>query len=631
MTPIFKRLSTLISPPVALAGALFLFLLAMKLTVIRLGGSPLPFADQWGHEANLLYIPYFEGSLGFRNFVIPVNEHRTLWNRIQELLLVVWSGQWDPILQMTTSAALHAAIMTAVCAMFYRRFGRKYGLTAGFLVAIVFGIPFSWENTLQGIASHHYFLFGFSFLVIGFLVLRKSTGWAIAGGLLAGVSSIFTMGSGWLAVLACLPVLAYGAWRFKRPLGPEGGRLAVAVAVVLLGVNLIVFVPGHAILRAHSPMDFIWTALTAAAWPNAIFPPLAVVMWLPFLGHLYFYWVRRKEADRADEFLTAIGIWLLLQCATIGFARGASRLVPSRYFDMLAFQVVVNAMCLIRLFDWTAARADFSRIALKPAAALWTAFVVVGTANLGAFTMLADIPEWQRMQAKQLATLRSYLVTDDPEKINSKTREEIPYHDNAELIGYLRHPYVLTILPAEARKPIQVTAAPKNSEGFRGLETLSLKGDPAEWRGGLTDRNEKGNPAGPARFEGSPVNPPRHPFLVFSVAGSLGSPGTTAKLVAASDGRLLADLRPPRPVGDRWTNVVIPSPREGFRLILENSSGNWFAVAQPLELSAAGKLARRSLAVGGFLTFFTCGFFLFLGLRNGIRLETKLGDEHSSH
>ncbi len=631
MTLFFNRFSKFLSPPVALAAALFFFLVAMKLTVIRLGGSPMPFADQWGHEANLLYIPYFEGSLGLRNFVIPVNEHRTLWNRIQELLLVLWSGQWDPILQMTTSAVLHAAIMTAVCVMFYRRFGQKYGLTAGILVAIVFGIPFSWENTLQGIASHHYFLFGFSFLTIGFLVLRNSTGWAIAGGLLAGISSIFTMGSGWLSALACLPVLLFGAWRFKRPYGKEAGRLAVALVVALIGVKLIVFVPGHAILRAHSPMDFLRTALTAAAWPNAIFPPLAVVMWLPFLGHLYFYWFRRKTTDRADEFLTALGIWLLLQCATIGFARGASRLVPSRYFDMLAFQVVVNALCLLRLFEWNAIRIEFPRWLLKPATAAWVAFFIAGTANLASYTMLADIPEWQRMQAKQIATLRSCLVTDDPEKINSKAREEIPYHDNAELLGYLRHPYVLSILPAEVRKPVQVTTAPKTSEGFHGLETLALKGDPAEWRGGLTDRNEKAGPTAPARFEGSPVNPPKLPFLVFSVAGSLGAPGTTAKLVAASDGRLLADLRPPRPVGDRWTNIVIPSPREGFRLVLENTSGNWFAVAQPVELSTAGKLARRTLAVGGFLTFLACGFFLLLGLRDGLRLETELGDEHSSH
>jgi hypothetical protein len=627
MTSFFNRLSKFLPVSAGLVGGLFFFLLAMKLTVIRLGGSPMPFADQWGHEGNLLYIPAFEGTLGFRNFVIPVNEHRTLWNRLQELGLVLWSGQWDPLLQMTTNAVLHAAIMTAVCALFYRRFGRQYGLIAGFLVAVVFGIPFSWENTLQGVASHHYFLFGFSFLTIAFLVLRNTTGWAIGGGILAGISSIFTMGSGWLAALACLPVLLFGAWRFKRRPGPEAGRLAVALVVALIGVKLIVFVPAHAVLRAHSPMDFIWTALTAAAWPNGVFPLLAVLMWLPFLGHLYMYWVRRKEADRADEFLTALGIWLLLQCATIGFARGASRLVPSRYFDLLAFQVVVNAMCLVRLYDWTAVHAEVPRFFLKPAMAAWAVFFAVGGANLASFTLMADIPEWERMQAKQVATIRSFLVTDDPEKINSKTREEIPYHDNPELIGYLRHPYILSILPAEVRKPVQVLTAPKTSEGFKGLEALSLKGDPAEWRGGLTDRGA----SGPSRFEGSPVNPPKLPFLVVTVAGSLGAPGTTAKFVAASDGRTLADLRPPRPVGNRWTNVVIPTPREGFRLVLENTSGSWFAVAQPLELSAPGKLARRTLGVGGLLCFFASGFFLVIGLRNGLRLETEQGDEHSSH
>src|SRR5580698_6639125 len=80
--------------------------LGAKLWTIQIWGTNIPYWDQWD-EARLLFKPWLEGTLTWRDFFIPHNEHRILFTRLLDLAELKLNGQWDPFFQMIVSALLH--------------------------------------------------------------------------------------------------------------------------------------------------------------------------------------------------------------------------------------------------------------------------------------------------------------------------------------------------------------------------------------------------------------------------------------------------------------------------------------------------------------------------------------------
>src|SRR5437868_5233180 len=68
--------------------SLFLVTFAGKLWLIHRSGTPLPFWDQWDGEGSDVYIPYFQHHLSWANFFQPHNEHRIVFTRLCDLILL---------------------------------------------------------------------------------------------------------------------------------------------------------------------------------------------------------------------------------------------------------------------------------------------------------------------------------------------------------------------------------------------------------------------------------------------------------------------------------------------------------------------------------------------------------------
>ena len=110
------------------------------------------------------------------------NEHRIFFTRLLALGLLMANGQWDPQLQQVVNTGLHAMTALVVAMMFWRASdGRRLNLVVVFC-AVLFTLPFGWENTLAGFQSSFYLLLLFSVLSLALTVKRvRSAAWFSAG------------------------------------------------------------------------------------------------------------------------------------------------------------------------------------------------------------------------------------------------------------------------------------------------------------------------------------------------------------------------------------------------------------------------------------------------------------------
>ena len=91
----------------------FIFIVfGAKAVIISNFGSSIPFWDQWDSEADLLYRPWFEGTLRWVDLFSSHNEHRIFTTKIFGLLLLYLNqGVWDPMFEMYVNAAVHTVTL----------------------------------------------------------------------------------------------------------------------------------------------------------------------------------------------------------------------------------------------------------------------------------------------------------------------------------------------------------------------------------------------------------------------------------------------------------------------------------------------------------------------------------------
>lgn len=571
----------------------FLTVLGARLWLVWADGTAMPYWDQWPAEGWLLIKPLREGRLTWDALVAPHLEHRILWTRLLVLGLFLGNGgQWDAQVEMTVNAAIYAGVATALAATLRRALpgaGWHAGLLAG--VALLFALPFGWENTLGGFQSVTYFLIGLSLATLWGLGTRPafSPGWW--AGAAAAMAACFSMGSGFFAAAVV------GVWRTMRALkerrwpGPgETATLLVCAGVVALGWGLKTDVAAHAALRAESPvawlgalgrdLAFPWVDAPRRAW--GVYVPLIVlgVAWLA---------ARRDGAflarrGRAVELLLLGGGWVVLQGIALALTRaGEGVLPPSRYLDVLSLGVLVNALAAWLLATSAPRR---GRVPACLAAGAWTLLLLGGLADRTRedFT---GLPERARRYRTEERNVRAYLA-GDREALRNKPLHDIPYPVAAHLEEYLDDPAIRPALPAVVREPVRVELEETTGVFAPGAVPPALGGnDPAPPWGSFGP----GGAAGEGKFRARLRPAAGLPYLRWEFAGEPGGEGTALRM---EDGqrRTLQALTPARMPGERWRTEYRRAPDGEWHLVAEDRSvARWLAFRAPTEV---GGLSYRS-------------------------------------
>lgn len=567
-----------------------LLIIGSKLALIRFAGSDLPVLDQWDAEAEVTFRPWFEGRFGWAALVHPHNEHRLIITKLYALGLLLANGQWSGFLETTVNAILHAACALVLLTMSARWLRGVWRGAFGVLLVLLFSLPFAWENTLVGFQAQFYFLLLFSLGHLLFSLETDRFSWRWGLGQLCGVLALASMASGFLSALAVLTTLAVRTVLHRSRWTRQHFTTAVlAMTLIAIGWWMRVEVSGHEPLRAHRVIDFARSLLQLLAWPSPAFLPWVLA---PATFFVWRTW-RRRHAQTMDPILVGLLVWSLLQCAALAYGRGGGLVLASRYLDLLALNVALGLVFIVRELDGRT-RAIIGMLWLL---ATGTALVICGRDQWrGAVLPLKSA------HVVQEQVVRDYLRTGNPGLLADKTWPELPYPSPAVLQQRLDLPVLRSLLPASVRSSLALASSSGAPSARSVPSTIAASPSP------IVVSTFPVDPAQTLEWQ-SAVLPPSHlPILRFRIAGDLGPDSDRLRLAVKSAAGTVAVI-PDRAPGQRWKAVAIIHPAGAWWIEASDADPRgWFAFTEPVEVGYGTWLAEKllkystvALACGGAL------------------------------
>jgi len=585
---------------VAAAGVAF----ASKLALVHAYGSDVPYMDEWDALGRALFIPMSLGSLGSANFLVAHNEHRIVLSRLLGYGLAVANRQWDPLLEMTVNAAVHAGLCAALL-IYARRSvqGMRFAAVA-LATTSLFVLSFDWENTLEGIQSQFYFLEWAAFGMFLFCAPSETLSRRWWLGLLVGVLGLGTMSTGFVAPAAVLLVMVARAGLERRYTRRDAAAAALLATLCVFGLATITHVPGHEILKAHSPGQWLAAAATAFSWPLTGWPPALLVLQLPTVA-VVAGCVRVRRIGRQESVLVCLALWTWMQMAAIAYGRANHGFAgSSRYTDLYAIGSFSNVLALAvqlrlgpRVRAWGALAAAW---AVLFSCGLWARNHDVHT------TILDDYRRTREVQAKRV---RSFLETGDLARFLASKPDELPYPNAGVLGPILVAPGIRSLLPAGIRPAIALTPG-SGSSGFEIAASAALQPELAG-RAWVARK-------GPARFVSQPIQGDVLPFLRIAMEGS---PDLDTSVLRLESDHGSEPIPRASMDGGRWHAADVAFPESpGTRIVVDIPPGeHWFAFSEPVELGRGSwmddwLLRRSGVALGIAEALFTASWIALLAL-----------------
>jgi len=538
----------------------FFVVLGAKLWTIQIGATNIPYWDQWD-EARLLFKPWLDGTLTWRDFFIPHNEHRIALTRLLDLAEVKLNGQWDPQFQMVVNATIHIAYGCLLAAAIWAGTGRKRaGLICCALIPF-FALPYAAENTTHGFQSAMYFLEFFSLAAILGLGFGRPPGGLWFTGLVAAGVAIFTMASGFLAAVAVMGLVILRLLKQRRSTRGQILTLLCVAVVVVLGLALKVNVAQHQVLQAQSLGDFATALFSGLAFPFGHQPAMAVVMIFPLGILVVKYFQSGFQNTRAAEFVLTFGLWGFLQAATLAYGR-AVLAESSRYLDPLCTLPMASLAALFVL----AMDLNPGRLAKKitlPLAVAWSLVVLAGlcvTSNAIVGKYVRWSRSWGLVQAENV---RAFVSTGDAGWLKSDIQIAVPYWSSDWLTDLLRQPKILSLMPADARPALKLEPVAALSTGFYANGSppdKSARPFVTAWGNCSTNGTFSAG-----KFTSLPMRASLPKLTVQVYAGS-----TAAKIQLLGADNRPAELHPNFP--GRWETLVVDAPAGPFTLSVKNAT-----------------------------------------------------------
>ncbi len=423
------------------------FVLGVKLAIIAIYGNATPYWDQWDAEAYKLYRPLLEGSLHWIDLFAAHNEHRILTTRLLHLVLLELNGKvWNPILQMQVNAVIHVASLSVLLCYLSKAFSLSNKTALFIFSAILFAIPFGWENTLAGFQTQFYFLLLFSFVFLWAMSAYQtySLNWWL--GVMAGGLCLVTLASGALTVLAGSLILVIRRLLAKDKEGVAISAIALLIVLAMVAISLTPSIAGHATLKAQSVPQFLKALAIVLSWPaNKIGLVIIQIPVLLLVLRIFF----KKEYQAAPYFfIVAVTLWLFGQFISIAYGRAVA-VTSSRYLDLFAIGLVINFAALIIMLSQANIKHQFS---YGLGIAVWLMTVTFGF-SMSAGKLSEDLQERAKQGLEQEKNVRAYLCSGDIIHLQNKPFLFVPYPNPEILKSLLDNPAIRSVLPGNIYMP----------------------------------------------------------------------------------------------------------------------------------------------------------------------------------
>jgi hypothetical protein len=430
--------------------ALFLTALGAQLWIAWLYGSPLLLWDQW-YEAPFIK-SWVTGHWTWGDFFAAHNEHRIFTTRVLEASLVSLNGRWEPMVEMTANAFLHATLACLLAFCLWEFFGRKSGWLVCFLLLLFFGLPYAGENAIWGINSQYDFLDIFTLLTLaglGFGKLGSPLWWM---GCLAAVVGLFTIASGLLAPVSVGGLIVLRMLKARR--FDKAGTISVAVCFIIfvLGAVLNVTKQEDNSFQAHSFLQFTNALVRDLSWPFYHAPFMPIVIALPLIFLLVAYLRPNFPAPRMAEFLLALALWSVLQAVAIAYGRanyGGVDVPASRYtdlFQMFVIAAVFAAVLLAQLSERYPIRSGI----LASAYVAIILYAMVNFSQIVVGDLLAQTRMWNLVAEQRV---QQFMTTGNEADLLERPTVR---PDPKLALSVLRDPALQSVLPAVCLPPSPV-------------------------------------------------------------------------------------------------------------------------------------------------------------------------------
>lgn len=447
--------------------ATFCIILGSKFFVIGLAGSVVPYWDQWNAEGDLLYGPYAAGGYTPGSLFSAHNEHRIFFTRVTGLLELEILGYWDPIVQMIVNAIIHTCAIVMILVLMGQALSIGQRMAVALFAGILVSIPFSHENLLWGFQSQFYFLLGSS--AVSLYLISTSPSWTGRWylGVVAGVLSFFCMASGAVTLIAAALLCAFQIWCKQRRLHREAFAILLLLALAGAGVLLTPQIAAHQALKAHSITQFAVSLAATSSWPAApsIFFPLLI--YAPLIALAAQLLRERPRLDARIWFCLALGLWVVLQLASIAHARAIAPLA-SRYFDIHVLGLVLNFAALLYVLA-RVQRPD----RMAPILAFGWVLVISVAVLINAVRILpGEIRHKQIVNETYQDVVTRYVTTRDPKVFVDRPASDFPYPDQAYLQRLLDQKQIRGLLSPELGSAVESRQAVSEGLAVGGIPGL---------------------------------------------------------------------------------------------------------------------------------------------------------------
>lgn len=590
---------------VALVGGVFLAILGLRLMTLQYFGDRVPHWDYWSLPWTV-YLPFQSGHLTWQSMIAPVNEHRIFFTRLWSLTIFLLNGQWENLLEATANSMLHSLTGAALALVLWKAMNRKQAWLIFPSVVAVFGLPFSWENTVWANQSQFYFFLGFSLLTFWLLGMHRpfSTRWWL--GCAAALAASFTVGSGIMAPVIVLALMGYQAVR--DPAHLRQYALTAAMAAGLTVVAWMFRVPGTGgSMRTETVSQFVQTFGRTLSWPFTESVWLWIVLWLPWAIFVMRCLFRRPAWSSAEAWIVTLGGWGLANALGVGLFRGAFSQGPlSRYMDITALPMLSSALALVLIGPWCVSESRW-RAVYQWGRIGWFALVLAGVLHLTNHEINHRATHRLQQQTRAQHNLRAFMVSDDMHELLARTAYEVPHPNKLALATWLRAPAMRDILPASIRDPLPLRPA-----RMRGFTTPGLyfefAFDLREPSWGSYGR-EGDRTTGEFVSEALPA--PRHRYLQFPVRGRISGGQDTVRLEVVDITGRRYRVQSRGDTTDDWETAYVRVPRKPLTVqAVDNDLRFWIAFRAPREVATGSFATFRFMAMGPLV--FSAGLLLLL-------------------
>lgn len=571
---------------------LVLIILGGKFMLIRSHGTDVPHWDAWIIEGESLIKPWVEDDLDFSVLYSNHNEHRPLFTRVWALGIFVLNGQWDARLEAVANTSLHIASALILFFLLSPLFRGWMKPVLPLLLVLTFALPFNWENTLRGFQSQFAFLLLFTLVYLHGSLMRKSPGigWWVAQ--FAGLATLLTAASGFVAAAVVMIMLGFRAFVLRS--GTRNDWATAAVAVIILGVGVLLRVPApwHDSLRPDSFIAFLHSLTTLLAWPF----PLFLVAPLMLAPVIILILNARSRPEHSEQILLviALGVWTWIQTLGLAYSRGGFLLgYSSRYGDLLAIGVIASAAALAILLGTPGERKRMNGLLIL--AACWAALAVSGVFYQSFWRERQHLKDLKRIHPIQIGLIRDFIVNGNPAILEDQPFLHIPFPEADRLAGLLADSTIRSTLPVTIRPTIPLEVDTFSTHGFvpNGVpsETHAKPLEPS-W-GSFSDQGERQQ----GYFRSQPIESDL-PMLSMTVAGTFDLDQENMSLIGLDTAEIVEPMISRTP-GVRFMTLNTFRPDGSFAFsVADPNPDTWIAISNPAELGFFSWLAKKASKLG---------------------------------